>query len=302
MKALYEMVGLSKQAHHKFNIINAQRQSKQENLIHQAKTIRASHPQMGCRSMYELMNDPGVGRDECERILLASGFRLKRKPGYIKTTVSQRTHNFPNLINGLRIQGINHVWQTDITYFIIPTVGVFYLIFIIDVYSRRIIAYTGNTHMRSEANVACLKMALRTREGHDLSNLIHHSDHGGQYVSKAYLDLLQPFKISMAKEAWQNAYTERINGTIKNDYLRHRSIESCTQLNRHLKKDIFLYNNDRPHRNLPAKMSPVNFEEYLKRTPKKQHPILKIYDPEQKQIRSELPLTESFMETLFRFP
>jgi transposase InsO family protein len=156
--------------------------------------------------------------------------------------------------------------------------------------------------MRSEANVVCLKMALKTREGHDLTSLIHHSDHGGQFVSKAYLDLLQPFKISMSKVAWQNAYSERINGTIKNDYLRHRNINSCAQLIRHLRNDIHLYNNARPHRNLPAKMSPIQFEEFLKRTPKKQHPRLTIYDPKEKTTRSELPLTESFMETLFRFP
>jgi transposase InsO family protein len=252
--------------------------------------------------MYLLLKYPDFGRDECERILLANGFRIKRKPNFIKTTLSQKTHKFPNLIRGLEIQGLNHVWQTDITYFILDGMKIFYLIFIIDIYSRRIIGHTAHDHMRGEANVACLKMAIRTRKGYDLRKLIHHSDYGGQYIFKKYLDLLKPFKISMCKEAWQNAYTERINGTIKNDYLKHRKIQSLTELKRNLARDISAYNNERPHKNLPGKMSPIEFERYLERTPKTQHPRLKIYDHEKDEKRSELSLTKNEMETLFQFP
>lgn len=302
MKAFYELVGTTRQALHKFNRVQDEVRLKQLKLIQQATAIRKRHPQLGCRSMYHLVKDPSFGRDECERILLANGFRIKRKPNFIKTTVSQGTHKFPNLIRGLKIQGINRVWQTDITFFILDSGKVFYLVFIIDVYSRRIIGYTANDHMRGEANVACLKMALKTREGYDLSNLVHHSDGGSQHVFKQYLELLKPFKKSMSKEAWHNAYVERINGTIKNDYLKHRKILELSDLKAHLAKDIFAYNNERPHQSLPGKMSPIQFEEYLKRTPKKEHPVLTIYDHEKDERRSELTLTQNEMETLFRFP
>ncbi len=302
MKALYELVGTTKQALHKFNRVQVEVRLHQLKLIQQATAIRKRHPQLGCRSMYYLLKDPDFGRDECEHILLANGFRIKRKPNLIKTTISQRTHKFPNLIRGLEIQDINQVWQTDITHFILESGEVFYLIFIIDIYSRRIIGYTAHDHMRGEANVACLKMALKTRKGYDLSNLIHHSDGGGQHVFKQYLELLKSFKISMSKEAWQNAYIERINGIIKNDYLKHRNIQCSFDLRKHLDKDIHAYNNERPHKSLPGKMSPIQFEEYLKRIPKMQHPVLKIYDHEKDETRRELTLTQNEMETLFRFP
>jgi putative transposase len=304
MKALYQMVGVSKQAVHKFTTAQHQLLSKQENLIELATDIRKRHPHMGSRTMHGLMCDPGFGRDECERILLANGFRIKRKPNYLKTTVSQSIFKFPNLIKGLQLQGINQVWQTDITFFFKPGLGVFYLIFIIDVYSRRIIGHTAHEHMRAEANVLCLEMAIKTRVGYDLSSLIHHSDRGGQFIFKSYLDLLHSLgiRVSMSKEAWQNAYTERINGTIKNDYLRHRNIKSLNDLRRILNQDIALYNNERPHKNLPFKMSPIQFESYLKQAPKTQHPIIKIYDHDKDKKRSELPLTQTLMETLFRFP
>lgn len=283
MKALYQIVGLSKQALHKFNTSQAKRLIQQERLEHQANAIRRIHPQMGCRSMYSLMNDIELGRDRSEEFLLSKGFRIRRKPNYLKTTVSQRIYKFPNLIKGLKIRDINRVWQTDITYFMIPNEGVFYLIFIIDVYSRRIIGHTAHNHLRAEANLECLKMAFKTRKGQDLKSLIHHSDMGGQYIDKHYLEALRQrhIRISMCQQAWQNAYTERINNTIKNDYLKSRSIKSLSDLRKNLNHDVHLYNTERPHRNLLLKMSPLKFEEYLKDTPRRNHPIVNIYDHEE---------------------
>jgi transposase InsO family protein len=283
MKALYQMVGLSKQALHKFNASQVRGLVRQERLEQQALAIRKMHPQMGCRSMYSLMKDIGWGRDRSEAFLLSHGFRIRRKPNYLKTTVSQRIYKFPNLIKGLKIRDINKVWQTDITYFTIPNEGVFYLIFIIDVYSRRIIGHTAHNHLRAEANLECLKMAFKTRKGQDLKNLIHHSDRGGQYIDKNYLEALRQrhIRISMCEQAWQNAYTERINGTIKNDYLEFRSIDSLTDLRKNLNHDIHLYNTERPHRNLLFKMSPIKFEEYLKNTPPRKRPIVSIHNHEE---------------------
>jgi putative transposase len=282
MKGLYQIVGISKQALHQFNALQAKRLVQQERLKAQAAAIRKRHPEMGCRTMYLLMNDIGLGRDRSEEFLLNNGFRIRRKPNYLKTTVRQRIYKFPNLIKGLTIRDINSVWQTDITYFMIPNQGVFYLIFIIDVYSRRIIGHTAHNHMHAEANLECLKMAFATRKGDDLKKLIHHSDMGAQYIYKNYLEALRErhIRISMCQQAWQNAYTERINGTIKNNYLKSRRIKTLRDLRKNLNHDIHLYNTERPHRNLLFKMSPIKFEEYLKSIPSANRPIVKIYDHE----------------------
>ncbi len=47
-------------------------------------------------------------------------------------------------------------------------------------------------------------------------------------------------KISMCNEAWQNAYTERINRTIKHEYLRHRKIDCLHTLRKEMKRAIKL--------------------------------------------------------------
>ena len=70
----------------------------------------------------------------------------------------------------------NQVWQTDITYYQIGD-RFFYIVFIIDVYTRQILGYSASNHMRAEANVKALKMAIRNCNG-VTKGIIHHSDHG----------------------------------------------------------------------------------------------------------------------------
>lgn len=51
--------------------------------------------------------------------------------------------------------------------------------------------------------------------------LIHHSDKGTQYASDAYTEALDAagIQISMCREVYENMHVERLNDTIKNQYL-----------------------------------------------------------------------------------
>jgi len=71
---------------------------------------------MGCRKIALILKKPGFGRDKTEALLMAAGFRVIYPPNYTKTTHSVRFNQFGNLIEGLVIQYINKVVQTDITY------------------------------------------------------------------------------------------------------------------------------------------------------------------------------------------
>jgi putative transposase len=282
MNALYTLTHTSRQGLHQFYNGEDSHQMVEQLVIRQADSIRKKHPKMGCRTMHLLMENITIGRDLCEAILLGHGFRVKRRINHIKTTHSQRNLHFPDLIRGRMVTGINQVWQTDITYYLLGNM-VLYIVFIIDVYSRRIIGYTANNHMKAKANLTCLTNAFKTRKDHCLKGLIHHSDRGSQYGERTYLTTLQDkgIQISMCKQAWQNAYTERINGILKNDYLYTRRITTLTQLRRVLTIDVAAYNEEKPHGSLFKKMSPVKFENYLQQTPESTHPKLKIYDYEE---------------------
>jgi len=55
------------------------------------------------------------------------------------------------------------------------------------------------------------------------------------------------------------AKAERINGTIKNNYLKQRKIENYAQLVKELDRSVSLYNNERPHKSLNYK-TPLHVE------------------------------------------
>jgi putative transposase len=282
MTHLYSIAHYSRQGLHQFLVRHSSKDFQIDQVIGQGMAIRKRHPNMGCRTMFELMQGVDVGRDRCERVLLNNGFRLKRKKSPIKTTVSNPWLRYPDLIKGLTLTRINQVWQTDITYFLSPNGKVFYIIFIVDVYSRKIISWSANDHMQAEANITCLEHAITSRNISAHSKLIHHSDRGSQYGDQDYIELLKSkhIRISMCNEAWQNAYTERINGTLKNAYLYSWNIQKLSDLRRAVRTAVQAYNSEKPHRSLPSKMNPVAFERHLGSTKKNTHPVLKIYNYE----------------------
>ena len=284
MTHLYSIVHSSRQGLHQFLARQSSKDFQVDQVIGQAMAIRKRHPNMGCRTMYDLMQEVDFGRDLCERILLNKGFRLRRKKSLIKTTISNPWLRYPDLIKGLILTGINQVWQTDITYFLSSNGKVFFIVFMVDVYSRKIIAWSANDHMQAEANITCLQHAIISRNISADSKLIHHSDRGGQYGDKDYIALLKSYqiRISMCKEAWQNAYTERINGTLKNAYLYSWNIEGLSDLRRAVRRAVHAYNSEKPHRNLPGRMNPMAFEKHLASTKKNTHPIVEIFNYEKK--------------------
>jgi transposase InsO family protein len=249
----------------------------EETVVDHAEQIRKQHPRMGCRKMYfkSLMPLP-LGRDKCERILLSRGFKVRHPINYKRTTYSIGKHYYPNLIEGLELTNLNQVWQTDITYFEVGN-RFYYLVFIQDIYSRRIIGWSVNKSLWAEANIEALRQAIGYRKK-SLNGLIHHSDRGSQYIDKGYTSILKANKItpSMCKHGWQNAYCERVNGIIKNEYLKHWRITSLQELTRAVDKAVYLYNHERPHWELPQRMPPVKFEQKLK-NPLSVTPILKLY-------------------------
>lgn len=198
-------------------------------------------------------------------------------PNYTRTTYSQRQLYFPNLIEGLQINDINKVLQTDITYYHLGS-KVYYLVFIIDIYSRKIVGYATSKTLKAEGNINALKMFLRNRKGCVIKGAIHHSDKGGQHIDQDYRKLLKDNEIemSMCGQAWENAYTERINRTIKDEYLRGWKIKDYEQLRRAVSKAVTHYNIKRRHQSLNWQ-TPVQFEEYIKTLPLDDRPKVKIY-------------------------
>lgn len=275
MNQLYDTIGISKQAVHQYQIRQEVFEQNAIKLLAEAEDLRKDHPGCGVAKMYTTLKPDFIGRDRFIELFMGLGFRLKRKRNYQKTTIASKIY-YPNLIKGMHVNKPSMVWQSDITY--IDVNGKFYYaVFIIDVYTKEIVGYHVSDSLRAEANVRALKMALKSNK----APLIHHSDRGSQYVYKEYIELLKQAgtQISMALSAQDNAYAERINRTIKEEFLDYWKPQSFSQLKRHINKAVSYYNNKRPHDHLDD-MKPIEFKNELINNPFFNPPIVTIFDNE----------------------
>jgi putative transposase len=266
-------MGISRQAVHKYGRRNAALQCRLQVLVDQAAALRKAHPGCGVEKMYHILKPSFMGRDKFIEVMMQQGFRIKRPPNYRRTTHAGKTV-YPNLIKGIRVSSPAVVWQSDITY--IPMGDRFYyVVFIVDVYSKKIVGYKLSPNMRATANYEALAMALKVHA----APLIHHSDRGTQYASSRYTDKLKSSgtSISMGLTAQENAYVERLNRTIKDEYLDHWKPETFEQLKRQLKKAVEHYNHQRPHNHL-QRLSPVDFENKWYKDPAFKKPTITIFN------------------------
>ena len=275
MNQFYEGIGISKQAVHQY----ARRQTVFDHrlmqLMEEADDLREDHPGCGVEKMYYTLKPDFIGRDRFVDTFMQLGYRLKRKKNYRRTTIAGKIY-YPNKIKGIEINAPSVVWQSDITYYRVGD-EFYYAVFIIDVYTKKIVGYEVSDHMRGTANLKALKMALKENK----APKIHHSDRGSQYTYKSYIDLLKAntTTISMALSAQDNAYAERINRTIKEEYLDHWKPQTFTQLKSQVKKAVKNYNSKRSHGNL-EKRNPEEFINYWSTLEPEERPVITIFDNE----------------------
>jgi len=223
------------------------------------------------------------------------GYRVRSKVNFRRTTIPSHLR-FPNLIEGLLVYDKNRVWQTDITYFEVKD-QFYYITFIIDIYTKVIRGYHVSDHMRAEANLIALQMALS--EVGSVNGLIHHSDRGSQFTDTRYREVLtkNEIHVSMGIIAQDNAYAERINGTIKNEYLKPKTITTFNQLKTQVRIAVNHYNEKRIHKHLPGKQSPREFERQLVNLTTQNRPKVIVYTEGNCKIRAALSRPDFNPET-----
>ena len=273
LNALYQVVGISKQAVHQYERRQQAFNEKVSHLLIEADELRRDHPGCGVEKMYYTLHPDFIDRDRFVELMMSLEYRLKKPRNYQKTTFRGAFY-YPNLIKGLKLNARSTVWQSDITYF--DVAGKYYYgVFITDVYTRKVVGYQISDHLRATANVKALKMALSKEK----APLIHHSDRGSQYIYKPYIELLKTndVQISMGICAQDNAYAERFHRTIKEEYLNYWNPKTFNSLKSMVRKAVKHYNNHRIHNELLRK-SPRDFIEYWDSLTSEQRPVLTIFD------------------------
>jgi putative transposase len=186
---------------------------------------------------------------------------VSRRKGW-KTTVRDRdAQPAPDLVHrAFTAEGRDRLWVADITY--IPTwVGFLFLAVVLDAWSRRIVGWAMETHLRAELVLEALNMAVCQRQP---ANVIHHSDQGCQYTSIAFGKRCREAGVrpSMGSvgDCFDNAMCESFFATLECELLDRRSFR--TQAEARLAVFEFIegwYNPQRRHSGL-GYLSPLAYE------------------------------------------
>ena len=167
-----------------------------------------------------LAQDIQVSRNTVAKIMAEEGLRALKARKFKRTTDSNHNHAVhPNLLQqNFRTEKPNQAWVTDITY-IETREGWLYLAIILDLYSRKVIGWSMDKRMKKELTLKALHMAMNNRDFNE--GLIHHSDQGSQYASKAYQRTLSAngIRCSMSRKGncWDNAVAESFFATLKTE-------------------------------------------------------------------------------------
>ncbi len=166
-----------------------------------------------------------VGRDRVARLMASCSLRGVRRGAFKRTTQSDdRAPRPADLVDrDFRAAAPNRLWVADLTY-VATWQGFAYVAFIIDVFSRRIVGWRVANTMRSDLALDALEMAIWSREDADLSQLVHHSDRGVQYLAIRYSERLGEegavASVGSRGDSYDNALAETVNGLFKTELIR----------------------------------------------------------------------------------
>ena len=175
----------------------------------------------GVRKLWKTARRAGhdVGRDQVARLMRAAGIQGARRGKRVRTTKPDlAAARHPDLVKRkFTATAPNQLWVTDLTF--VPTwAGVAYVCFIVDAYSRMIVAWRVASHMRTTMVLDALEMARWSR-GNTLPGLTCHSDAGSQFTSIRYGERLAEIgavpSIGTIGDSFDNALAETVNGYYK---------------------------------------------------------------------------------------
>ena len=240
---------------------------KDKAILDQIRTIASDFSRYGYRRMTKELqrNDIVVNHKRVHRIMKEHSLLVKRKRFTPITT--QSNHNLPrydNLIKEKVIAKSNEVWVSDITY--IPVQNEFaYLALIMDLYSRKVIGWDLSRNVDTTLTLTALNNTVRLRGRDNIRGCIHHSDHGVQYLSGAYMDKLHELGIlpSMGEvgNSYDNAHAESLNKTIKWEEVWINEYKTFEQAYEGIAEFIRKYNTKRLHSAI-GYVPPDEFEQH----------------------------------------
>jgi putative transposase len=219
----------------------------------------------GSRRMSKELRARGydVGRSRAGSLMKKAGLQVKRPKKFKRTTDSR--HQLPvapNLLNQqFQADQPDSIWCGDITY-LWTLEGWLYLAVIIDLYSRKVVGWALDSHLKMSLVLEALRMAYWRRK--PAKGLIHHSDRGSQYAAHDYQQQLKTFGMipSMSRKGncYDNAVVESFFHTLKNEEIGDQVYQTREEARQAVIEYIeMFYNSHRRHSSL-GYLAPNDFE------------------------------------------
>jgi putative transposase len=230
--------------------------------------IKATHFQTretyGNRRLHRELKEQGhtMSQWQVRSLRKDLGLRCKQAKKFKITTNSDHDMTVaPNLLNQtFAPTKPNEVWVVDITY-VWTDEGWLYLAGVKDVFTCEIVGYAMGERMTKDLCLSALQLAIVCKK--PAAGLIHHSDRGSQYCSKAYQEQLkkQGMQASMSRKGncYDNAPMESFWGSLKNELVHHQQYQTRQRARDDITEYIeMFYNRQRRHSRL-GDVSPAAF-------------------------------------------
>lgn len=209
-------------------------------------------PFYGSRRIVARLNLDGleVNRKRIQRLMRYMGIQAiyPRK----KLSIGNRAHRiFPYLLRNVRIERVNHVWSTDITY--IPMrQGFLYLVAVIDWFSRYVLSWELSLTLEKHFCINALEKSLDIGRPE-----IFNTDQGSQFTSNDFTGILQSNGIQVSMDGrgrcFDNIFVERLWRSVKQEEVYLKDYESFNEAEYELGRYFEFYNHERHHQALGYK-------------------------------------------------
>ena len=184
----------------------------------------------GPRKVWKQLRRDGIRVARCtvERLMRDMGLRgAVRGRAWKVTTQSDAAAARPADLVERRFTATrpNQLWVADFTY-VATWRGFVYVAFVIDVFARRIVGWRVSASLRTDFVLDALEQAIYDRCGAHVTDLVHHSDRGAQYLAMRYTDRLADAGIEPSVgsrgDSYDNALAESIIGLYKTEVIQRK--------------------------------------------------------------------------------
>ena len=219
-------------------------------LMRRIDELHLEAPYYGARKLAVQLRREGhaIGRKHVRTLMRRMGVEaLYRKP---RTSIPAREAAiYPYLLENRAIERPNGAWASDITY--VPMAhGFLYLMAIIDIASRKVLAWRLSNTLTADFCVEALEEALKKFGPPEIFN----TDQGSQFTSEEWLTPLKAAGVAISMDGrgrWiDNVFIERLWRSVKYEEIYLRGYAHGHEAERWLSKYFAFYNARRVHETL----------------------------------------------------